>query len=98
MRYFGDCSPATWTYRSIDNLPPRVVIDANVLLDSVLIVDGAGIAVLHSLFHRKVALHTTAKAVAEARKTLLRVRGELPDITSLIDLAVLQSGVRRARR
>lgn len=93
MRYFGDYSPSNWFYRPIDNLPPRVVIDANVLLDAALIVDGAGIAVLEALVRRKVVLHTTAKAIAEARKTLLRIRRDLPDITPLVDLAVRQLGV-----
>lgn len=93
MRYFGDCSPDIWTYRPIDNIPRRVVVDANVLLDWILIVDGAGAAALQFLLQRNVGLHTTAKAVTEAKKTLLRVRGDLPDISRLVDLAIRQSGM-----
>ena len=91
-RYFGDIDPDNWWYRSIHHLAPDAVVDANVLVDAALIVDGLGWFVLRQLIARRVVLHTTLKSIEEAKEVIRKHRPTLPDATMLIEYLVDQAG------
>ncbi len=91
MRYYGDCSPSNWLFRPLDNVPNRVVLDANVLLDFLLIVDGLGCFVLDGLYQRGFTLFTTTVAIEEVKRALSRERGSLSDLSPLVE-KLLTSG------
>ncbi|PDT14250.1 hypothetical protein CO670_24050 [Rhizobium sp. J15] len=96
MRYFGDCSPNNWLFRPLDSVPGRLVLDANVLLDLLLIVDGLGFFVVRGLRRRGFTLLTTTIAIEEVKRTLKRGRASLCDLSPLVDL-LLSNGEIQAK-
>jgi len=88
MRYFGDCQPENWLFRPLEGMSAVAVLDANVLLDALLIADGIGAFVLAELHRRGFALHTSGIALDEMRRTLDRARSNLPSIAPLVDVMV----------
>jgi len=87
-RYFGDCSPSNWFFRPLEGLPKHAVVDANVLLDACLIVDGLGSAVLVELARTGTTLHTSERATEEVRSALRRGLDGHKDLTPLVDMMV----------
>ncbi|TIL70345.1 MAG: PIN domain-containing protein [Mesorhizobium sp.] len=94
MRYFGDCSPDNWLFRPLDGLPGRAVLDANVLLDFLLIVDGIGSLVVSGLLKRGFTLFTTTVAIEEIKKTLGRGRENLCDLSPLADVLLKNTDIQ----
>lgn len=84
MRYFGDTTPSNWLIRPIASLPQRVVLDANVLLDLVLISDGIARLTIDQLRSLEARLFTSKQAVEEAKTTLHRYMPHV-DLSGLID-------------
>ncbi|RUV70610.1 MAG: hypothetical protein EOR30_08445 [Mesorhizobium sp.] len=72
------------TYRPIPQVE-TAVLDANVLLDAALIVDGVGANAVAALNARGVKLVTSARAWEELHETLSKFRNGLAPIDAIVD-------------
>lgn len=95
LRYFDDvASTANWWFRPISQLPKRVVFDANVLLDLVLMTDSVSRLSLDVLRSQGYRFYTSEHAVDEAKSALRRFKPH-SDISPLIDHLCTGVEVRR---
>lgn len=85
MRYFGDIHPAVHSYRPLPPGLKRCVLDANVLLDAALIVDGAGALAISALGRRGIAFTTSERARAEALERVREYRNGLTSIEAIVE-------------
>ncbi|UVC08981.1 hypothetical protein IHQ71_28375 [Rhizobium sp. TH2] len=85
VRYFGDITPDCFTYRPLPPEQRNIVLDANVILDTCLIIEGAGMNAITHLRPLGYRFLTTETAIDEARARLIDFRQNLSSLEPLID-------------
>lgn len=92
MRYYDDLHPDSWLYRPLPNID-EAIIDANVIVNAVLISDGLASFVLLELLRRRVKLLTSETAIHEAKSAIGATPDINPELIALVDQFAVSAGL-----